>query len=188
MKGESVKEGSTKDCSIKDSSLTGESSLIEEDERWMQYALTLAQKAADEGEVPVGAVVVRDGVILGEAWNCPIGSSDPSAHAEVNALRAAAKHEANYRLPGATLYVTIEPCTMCAGALIHARIDRVVFGAREPKAGAIVSQNNLFDHPSMNTEIRYAEGILAEQCSQIISDFFAFRRKMKKQLRMKTQS
>jgi len=153
------------------------------DERWMNYALILAAKASDENEVPVGAVVVRDGVILGEAWNRPIASCDPSAHAEINALRAAANNEKNYRLPGATLYVTIEPCTMCAGALIHSRIDRLVFGAREPKAGGIVSQNNLLDHPSMNTDISYAEGILAEQCSQIISDFFAFRRQQKKQLK-----
>jgi len=183
-----LKNKSVKERPLNGDALTCESSLLEEDERWMHYALTLAKKAANEGEVPVGAVVVRDGMVLGEAWNCPIGSADPSAHAEVNALRAAAKHEANYRLPGATLYVTIEPCTMCAGALIHSRIDRLVFGAREPKAGAVVSQNNLLNHPSMNTEIRYAEGILAEECSQIMTEFFAFRRQQKKQLRTKTQT
>jgi len=154
-----------------------------EDEIWMRHALSLAKKAGEEGEVPVGAVVVRDGIVLGEAWNRPIGNCDPSAHAEVNALRAAAQTEKNYRLPGATLYVTIEPCTMCAGALIHSRVARVVFGATESKAGAVVSQNNLFDHPSMNTEIRYAGGILAEECSQLLSDFFAFRRKQKKQIK-----
>mgnify|MGYP000341268268 CR=1 FL=1 len=154
-----------------------------EDEIWMRHALSLAKKAGEEGEVPVGAVVVRDGVVLGEAWNRPIGDCDPTAHAEVNALRAAAQTEKNYRLPGATLYVTIEPCTMCAGALIHSRVERVVFGATEPKAGAIVSQNKVFDHPSMNTEIRYAGGILAEECSQLLSDFFVFRRQQKKQMR-----
>lgn len=153
------------------------------DERWMRRALNLAEKAGAEGEVPVGAVLVRDEEVLGEAWNRPIASCDPSAHAEVRAIRAAAEHERNYRLPGTTLYVTIEPCTMCIGMLVHARIDRLVFGAREPKAGAVVSQNNLLSHPSMNTEIVYAEGILAEQCSQIIRDFFAFRRQQKKQIR-----
>ena len=156
---------------------------LEEDEKWMQRALALAKKAAQEGEVPVGALLVRDGQVLGEAWNRPIGNCDPSAHAEINALRQAAKNEANYRLPGATLYVTIEPCTMCVGALVHARVARVVFGAREPKAGAVISQNNLFEHPSMNTNIVYAEGVLAEECSQVMSDFFAYRRKQKKQLK-----
>jgi len=156
-----------------------------QDEKWMQRALELAKSAAQEGEVPVGALVVRDGVVLGEAWNRPIGNCDPSAHAEINALRKAAKGEGNYRLPGATLYVTIEPCTMCVGALVHARIARVVFGAREPKAGAVISQNNLLEHPSMNTNIVYAEGVLAEECSQVMSDFFAFRREQKKQLRAK---
>jgi tRNA(adenine34) deaminase len=153
------------------------------DVRWMQYALTLAEKAAQEGEVPVGAVLVRGEDIIGEAWNNPIGSCDPTGHAEVNVLRAASQSEQNYRLPGTTLYVTIEPCTMCVGAMVHARIDRLVFGAREPKAGAVVSQNCLLDHHSMNTNISYAEGILAEPCSQVIKDFFAFRRAQKKQLR-----
>ena len=153
------------------------------DERWMRHAISLAEKAGAEGEVPVGAVVVRDNTMLGEAWNRPIGSCDPSAHAEVRALRQAAENERNYRLPGTTLYVTIEPCTMCVGTIVHARVDRVVFGAREPKAGAVVSQNNLLDHPSMNTEISYAEGIMADQCSQLLRDFFAYRRRQKKQIR-----
>ena len=153
------------------------------DERWMRYALNLAEKAGAEGEVPVGAVLVRDEQVLGEAWNRPIASCDPSAHAEVRAIRDAAAKERNYRLPGTTLYVTIEPCTMCIGTMVHARIDRLVFGAREPKAGAVVSQNNLLNHPSMNTEIVYDEGILAEQCSQLMRDFFAFRRQQKKQIR-----
>lgn len=149
----------------------------------MQRALELAAIAASEGEVPVGAVLVREGEVIGEAWNRPIGACDPSAHAEVRVIRQAAEKERNYRLPGTTLYVTIEPCTMCVGAMVHARIDRLVFGAREPKAGAVVSQNNLLSHPSMNTEIVYDEGILAEKCSQIMTDFFAFRRQQKKQIR-----
>lgn len=156
---------------------------LEVDERWMRHAISLAEKAAQEGEVPVGAVVVRDNEVIGEAWNRPIGSCDPSAHAEVRAIRAAAEFDRNYRLPGTTLYVTIEPCTMCVGMIVHARVDRLVFGAREPKAGAVVSQNNLLSHPSMNTEVSYAEGIMAEQCSQLLRDFFAFRRKQKKQIR-----
>jgi len=111
----------------------------EHDEYWMAKALMLAQCAAGQGEVPVGAVVVdADNNLIGEGWNQPIGARDPSAHAEIVALRQAAKNVGNYRLPGATLYVTIEPCTMCAGALIHSRIDRVVIGALEPKAGAVV--------------------------------------------------
>jgi len=157
--------------------------MIEHDEKWMRYALTLAHKAADQGEVPVGAVIVRDNKIVGEAWNSPISQCDPTAHAEINALRDAAKKERNYRLPEATLYVTIEPCTMCVGAIVHSRIERVVFGAREPKAGAVVSQHNLFDHPSMNTKVGYAEGILADECRQLMSDFFTFRRQQKKKLR-----
>jgi len=149
----------------------------------MHRALLLAAKAAERGEVPVGAVLVHDQQPVGEAWNQPISSNDPTAHAEIAALRHAGERLGNYRFPGATLYVTIEPCTMCVGAMIHARIDRLVFGAREPKAGAVVSQNQLLDHPAMNTEIRYAEGILAEQCSQIISEFFAKRRQEKMQAR-----
>ena len=154
--------------------------LVSEDERWMRRALELAAKAAEEGEVPVGAVVVAEGAVLGEGWNRPIGNCDPTAHAEICALREAAQHAHNYRLPGATLYVTIEPCTMCVGALIHARVERLVFGAREPKAGAVVSQNQLLNHAAMNTRINHAEGVLATQCRQLISDFFARRRQLKK--------
>lgn len=153
----------------------------------MRHALALAKKADTENEVPVGAVVVLDGEIVGEGWNRPIGSHDPSAHAEISAIRNAAEKLANYRLPGATLYVTIEPCTMCVGAIVHARIDRLVFGAREPKAGAVVSQNSLLDHPAMNTEVVFTEGVLAEECSQVISDFFARRREEKKRSKVKTQ-
>lgn len=153
------------------------------DVKFMQRALELAEKAGSENEVPVGAVVVVNDEIVSEGWNRPIGSCDPSAHAEVMALRNAAENLNNYRLPGATLYVTIEPCTMCVGTMVHARIDRIVFGAREPKAGAVVSQNNLLEHPAMNTDITFTEGVLAEDCSQVMSSFFARRRKEKKALK-----
>lgn len=153
------------------------------DEQWMRQALALAEQAAAQGEVPVGALVVRDGVVLGEGKNGPIGQCDPSAHAEIQALRAACAKERNYRLPGATLYVTIEPCTMCAGAIVHARVDRVVFGATEPKAGAVVSQSKIFELPCMNTQVDYAQGILAQQCSELMSRFFSERRARKKELK-----
>jgi tRNA(adenine34) deaminase len=125
----------------------------------------LAQQAAAAGEVPVGAVVVRDGVVLGEGANCPISGHDPTAHAEVVALRAAALTAGNYRLPDATLYVTTEPCTMCAGALVHARIGTLVFGTREPRAGAIVSTANVLGNAGLNHRIGVVEGVLAEQCA-----------------------
>jgi tRNA(adenine34) deaminase len=152
----------------------------QEDQRWMQYALSLARKAYEQGEVPVGAVIIREGKVIGEGWNHPIISNDPTAHAEVSALRDAALKEQNYRLPGGVLYVTIEPCTMCVGAIVHGRIDRVVYGASEPKAGAVASQNCLFDHPSMNTSVEYIGGVCEDECSQLISDFFAARRAQKK--------
>ncbi|UZE97589.1 tRNA adenosine(34) deaminase TadA [Alkalimarinus alittae] len=156
------------------------SQALSEDERWMHHALLLARKAYELGEVPVGAVIVRDGQVIGEGWNCPIGNHDPTAHAEVMALRDAGTKENNYRLPGSVLYVTIEPCTMCVGALIHGRVDRVVFGATEPKAGAVVSQNCLFDHDSVNTRVVYLGGVCETECRLIISDFFAQRRAQKK--------
>lgn len=158
------------------------------DEKFMRHALELAEKAGSENEVPVGAIVVVDGEVVGEGWNRPIGNCDPSAHAEIMALRHASETLQNYRLPGATLYVTIEPCTMCVGAMVHARIDRLVFGAREPKAGAVVSQNNLLSHPAMNTEISYAEDILAAECSQVMSSFFARRRDEKKRLKQRNNT
>jgi tRNA(adenine34) deaminase len=142
----------------------------------MMRALWLAQQAAAAGEVPVGAVVVRDGVVLGEGANCPIGARDPSAHAEIVALRAAALTAGNYRLPDATLYVTIEPCTMCAGALVHARIGTLVFGTREPRAGAIVSTANVLDNADLNHRIGVVEGVLSEQCAELLQRFFRARR------------
>lgn len=146
------------------------------DLHFMQQALLLAAKAEGQGEVPVGAVVVQDGEIIGQGWNRPISDSDPTAHAEVVALRDAAKKCNNYRLPDATLYVTIEPCTMCAGALIHARIKRVVYGAAEPKSGVGHSNGCLFDGKHLNHQVEVAGGVMAESCSAMISAFFKRRR------------
>ncbi|KZX75347.1 tRNA-specific adenosine deaminase [Oleiphilus sp. HI0009] len=155
---------------------------------WMQKALALAEQAAGNQEVPVGAVVVIDDEIVGQGCNAPIGSCDPTAHAEVLAIRDACERVGNYRLPEATLYVTIEPCTMCTGAIVHARLKRVVFGAIEPKAGAVVSQNQLLDHPAMNTSVEVTQGVLAEESSRLISSFFALRREKKKALKQAAKS
>lgn len=145
-------------------------------ELWMSRAIELAKSAEKAGEVPVGAVIVRDNQIIGEGYNQPIGTSDPTAHAEIMALRDAAGKEGNYRLPDSTLYVTIEPCTMCVGAMIHARIGTIVFGAREPRAGALVSNLHLHEQHFYNHRPSILDGILAEECSQLISDFFTERR------------
>ena len=144
--------------------------------KWMGEALALAQQAATLDEVPVGAVVVYENRIVGRGFNRPISNCDPSAHAEIMALRDAATNLQNYRLPGCTLYVTIEPCTMCVGALIHARIDTLVFGASEPRAGAVISQQQLLNADYFNHKITLIEGVLAPQCSQIMSSFFKSRR------------
>ncbi|WP_116365497.1 tRNA adenosine(34) deaminase TadA [Parahaliea mediterranea] len=149
---------------------------LAEDEHWMRRALTLADRAENEGEVPIGAVVVREGALLGEGWNSVISYADPTAHAEIVALRDAARAVGNYRLPGATVYVTLEPCTMCAGAMIHARIDRVVFGAREPRAGVACSTCCLLDEPRYNHRVSWQEGVLAEDSSQRLKAFFRARR------------
>lgn len=150
--------------------------MSEMDEKWMAHALQLAQQAYDHGEVPVGAVIVRDGVAIGEGWNQPIGRCDPSAHAEILALRDAGAFEQNYRLPGATLYVTIEPCTMCLGALIHARIARVVYGAAEPKAGVCQSHQHIVSSDIYNHQIDFSSGILEARCTEIMQSFFKMRR------------
>lgn len=143
---------------------------------WMQEALDLAKVAADQGEVPVGAVVVQNGDVIGRGSNGPISSQDPTAHAEIVALRDAAKRVGNYRLPGATLIVTVEPCTMCAGALVHARIETLVFGAREPRSGAVFSSAKVLDNPGLNHSVRVVEGVLAEECGELMSSFFRERR------------
>lgn len=145
----------------------------------MRRALALADRAEQAGEVPVGAVIVRDGAVLGEGYNQPISSHDPTGHAEIVALRAAAQAVCNYRLPGAVLYVTLEPCTMCIGAMIHARIARVVFGAPEPRAGAVISQLQLADADHYNHRMAYTQGVLAEQSADKLRQFFRTRRKQR---------
>jgi tRNA(adenine34) deaminase len=151
------------------------------DQLFMTRALELAQCAADQGEVPVGAVIVHKGKIVGEGYNQPITRCDPTAHAEIVALRAAAISTNNYRLPGCDLYVTIEPCTMCVGALMHARINRIIFGAAEPRAGALVSQLQLAENGPYNHAIRWHGGVLADQCSLLIKHFFKYKRALQKQ-------
>ena len=143
----------------------------------MREALVLAREAAALDEVPVGAVVVQDGVIVGRGFNRPIGLSDPSAHAEMMALRDAAKHLGNYRLPGCELFVTLEPCVMCSGAIFHARIARVVFGARDPKTGAAGSAIDHFATDPLNQHAQNEGGVLAEDCARLLSGFFAARRR-----------
>lgn len=143
---------------------------------WMQHALELAGQAAAEGEVPVGAVLVRHNEVIGEGWNRPIASHDPTGHAEINALRAAAENIGNYRLVDSTLYVTLEPCVMCAGAIIHARIRRVVYGAREPKTGAVDSVFDVLADPRHNHRPEITGGILAEECASQLQSFFRTRR------------
>ena len=147
-----------------------------DDERWMREALALAREAQTHGEVPVGAVVVRDGAVLGAGYNRPIMSNDPTAHAEIVALRAAAAAAGNYRLPGAELYVTVEPCLMCAGALVHARIARLVFGATEPKSGAVASTGQALEANGLNHRVSVSSGVLADDCAAMLKAFFLARR------------
>ncbi len=142
----------------------------------MREALALADAAAAAGEVPVGAVVVREGEVIGRGRNQPVTTSDPSAHAEVVALRAAGAHLGNYRLTGATLYVTVEPCLMCVGALVHARIGTLVYGAAEPRAGAIESTQRAHEHPALNHRFVVIAGVLARECGDRLRQFFAARR------------
>jgi tRNA(adenine34) deaminase len=146
------------------------------DEEFMRVALALAEQARGAGEVPVGAVVVRDGVVIGSGFNSPIGRHDPSAHAEILALRAAAAASGNYRLSGCTLYVTLEPCVMCSGAILHARIVRVVYGAPDPKTGACGSVLNLFAEDRLNHHTAVTGGVLAEECGRLLTGFFQERR------------
>ena len=148
----------------------------DDDYSWMKRALQLARQAGAAGEVPVGAVVVLDGREIGAGYNAPISGCDPTAHAEIRALRDAARRAGNYRLPGATLYVTLEPCTMCVGAIVHSRVSRLVYGASEPKAGAVESARRTLDEEHLNWRVESVGGVLAGSCSEIISDFFARRR------------
>lgn len=150
--------------------------VTEDDARWMRHALALAARAAAQGEVPVGAVLIKAGVLLAEGYNRPIIDHDPCAHAELLALRAGAKAIGNYRLPGTTLYVTLEPCVMCAGAITHARIERLVFGASDPKAGAVNAVYDVIANPRLNHVVQWTGGVLADECGQLLRDFFRARR------------
>jgi len=143
---------------------------------FMKMALEEAEAGYRHGEVPVGAVLVREGNILARAYNSPITTNDPSAHAEILVLRSAAKMVENYRLGGTELYVTIEPCIMCAGAMVHARVERVIFGARDPKCGAVASLYRVLDDKRLNHQVRITEGILGKECGEIISRFFREKR------------
>lgn len=145
-------------------------------EQWMQCALELAARASALGEVPVGALVVLENRIIGEGWNQPISSNDPTAHAEIMALRSAASRVNNYRLPGADLYVTLEPCVMCAGALIHARIARVIFGARDPKGGAAGSVFDVLPTDRLNHAVAVTSGVMETECATILREFFQLKR------------
>lgn len=150
---------------------------------WMQYALQLADKAEQSGEIPVGAVVVKDGVVLGEGWNQSIQLNDPSAHAEMIAIRQAAEKIGNYRLIDCTLYVTLEPCAMCAGLLVHSRIKRLVFGAKDAKTGAAGSVLDIVRHPILNHQLDVSDGLLMQQCADKLSEFFRRRRAEQKALK-----
>jgi tRNA(adenine34) deaminase len=147
-----------------------------DDLTFMRRALELARRAESAGEVPVGAVIVKDGVVVAEGWNHPISGHDPTAHAEIVALRAAGAALGTYRLTGTTLYVTLEPCAMCASAMVHARVHRLVYAATDPRAGAAGSVFNIVQHPSLNHRIECTGGVLADECSTLLRSFFIARR------------
>ena len=147
-----------------------------EDEKWMSFALEQAGKAEKEGEVPVGAILVKDDLIIARAHNKPISTNDPTAHAEIQLLRAAGEELKNYRLPGTTLYVTLEPCAMCLGAIMHARIERVVFGAHDTKTGVCGSSENFMEANCFNHKIDLASGVLENESKQLLKNFFNSRR------------
>ncbi len=149
---------------------------VEIDVRWMRKAIQLARRAEKRGEVPVGALVVRDGILIGEGFNCPIGSTDPGAHAEMVALREAGRVLENYRLPGTELYVTLEPCPMCAGAMVYARVRRVIYGAPDPRTGAAGSVMDILRTDTLNHRCEVTAGILQRECSDLIAGFFRARR------------
>jgi tRNA(adenine34) deaminase len=159
-----------------------------EDARWMAYAVQLAAKGEAIGEVPVGAVIVQDGKSIGEGFNQPISSHDPTAHAEIIALRQAAAHIQNYRLIDSTIYVTLEPCTMCVGALVHARVARLVFGTTETKAGAVMSKSQLLDNEYFNHRVDYVGGLMAQQCQHQLSNFFSTRREQKRKEKLEKRA
>ena len=146
------------------------------DSTFMARALELAREAERAGEVPVGAVIVKEGTIVGEGWNRPISTSDPTAHAEIVAMRAAAQKLDTYRLLDTTLYVTLEPCPMCAGAMVHARVKRLVYAATDPRAGAAGTIFNIVQHPSLNHRVEYEAGLMGEECGAMLRAFFQGRR------------
>jgi tRNA(adenine34) deaminase len=150
-----------------------------EDERWMRMALKSANAAADQGEVPVGAILVHNGNMIAAAGNQPIGQHDPTAHAEIRVLRTASLYFENYRLPGTTLYVTLEPCLMCIGAIIHARIDRLVYGATDPKTGAVHSLYQVGSDNRLNHSLNITSGVLESECSTVLRTFFKEKRKQR---------
>jgi tRNA(adenine34) deaminase len=158
------------------------------DEYWMRQALRLALRAQEEGEVPVGALLVLDNQVIGEGWNRPIGRHDPTAHAEIMALRQGGAALQNYRLLNATLYVTLEPCVMCAGAMVHSRIRRLVYGAADVKTGAAGSLVDILRHPGMNHQVEILSGVLAEECAATLSNFFRMRREQQKALKQAQRS
>ena len=150
--------------------------MTDRDHYWMQQALGLARRGADEGEVPVGALLVRGSEVLAQAWNRPIATHDPTAHAESLVLRQAGSRIGNYRLSGTTLYVTLEPCPMCAGALVWARIERLVFGAFDPRGGAVATRHHLLQSPDLNHRVQWRGGVMAAPCGELLRDFFRGRR------------
>jgi len=156
--------------------LTSDHEFSAADTFFMSRAIELAREAQTAGEVPVGAVIVKDGVIVGEGWNRPISTHDPSAHAEMIAMRAAAQTLGNYRLLDTTLYVTLEPCAMCAGAMVHARVKRLVYAAADPRAGAAGSIFNIVQHEALNHRLEIAGGLLGQECATLLRSFFASRR------------
>jgi len=149
---------------------------MNEDEKWMSLALEQARKAEEEGEVPVGAILVKDGLLIAKAYNQPISTNDPTAHAEIQLIRAAGKKLKNYRLTGTSLYVTLEPCAMCLGAIMHARVEHVVFGAHDPKTGVCGSSENLMDAKCFNHKITLTSGVLENESKQLLKKFFISRR------------
>ena len=149
---------------------------MNEDEKWMQIAIQEAIKAEKDGEVPVGAVLIKDGLIIARAHNQPISTNDPTAHAEIQLLRAAGGELKNYRLTGTSLYVTLEPCAMCLGAMMHARVERIVYGAHDPKTGVCGSSENLIDANCFNHKIDLVRGVLENECKQLLKNFFISRR------------
>ncbi|MCZ2723516.1 tRNA adenosine(34) deaminase TadA [Marinomonas sp. 15G1-11] len=152
-------------------------------EYWMEKALDLADEAEAKSEIPVGAIVVLDNKIIGRGYNAPISNCDPTSHAEIQAIRSACENVGNYRLPGCRLYVTLEPCSMCAGAIVHARIEQVIYGAVESKSGVVCSQGQFFSEPFLNHKVEVIGGVLAEKASQKLSRFFQYRRAQKKRIK-----